>query len=159
METSGPDEGRLASKPGRSAPLWSLVRTGFILGRVDGYRKMEVKGFPNHFFGESWVAGFWRAGHADQDDRGRLGACARCVRCLPLAAWGQGAGRPQVLSLPKGLEALHYFAVHNITWQALAAEFGSWNRIWKRFWRLSRSGVFETFFEALASLSERAHLV
>ena len=37
--------------------------------------------------------------------------------------------------------------------------FGSWNSIWKRFWRLSRSGVFETFFEALASLSARAHLV
>ena len=46
-----------------------------------------------------------------------------------------------------------------ITWRALPAEFGSWNSIWKRFWRLSRSGVFETFFEALASLSERAHLV
>jgi transposase len=59
----------------------------------------------------------------------------------------------------KFLEALHYFTVHNITWRALPAEFGSWNSIWKRFWRLSRSGVFETFFEALASLSERAHLV
>jgi hypothetical protein len=41
----------------------------------------------------------------------------------------------------------------------MPAEFGSWNSIWKRFWRLSRNGVFETFFEALASLSERAHLV
>ena len=59
----------------------------------------------------------------------------------------------------KFLEALHYFTVHNITWRALPAEFGSWNSIWKRFWRLSRSGVFETFFEALASLSARAHLV
>jgi len=59
----------------------------------------------------------------------------------------------------KFFEALHYFTVHNITWRALPAEFGSWNSIWKRFWRLSRSGVFETFFEALASLSERAHLV
>ncbi len=59
----------------------------------------------------------------------------------------------------KFLEALHYFTIHNITWRALPAEFGSWNSIWKRFWRLSRSGVFETFFEALASLSERAHLV
>ena len=54
----------------------------------------------------------------------------------------------------KFLEALHYFTVHNITWRALPAEFGSWNSIWKRFWRLSRSGVFETFFEALASLSD-----
>jgi hypothetical protein len=59
----------------------------------------------------------------------------------------------------EGLAALHYFTVHNITWRALLAGSGSWNSIWKRFWRLSRSGVYEIFFEALASLSERAHLV
>jgi transposase len=57
------------------------------------------------------------------------------------------------------LEALHYFAVHNVTWRALPERFGNWNSIWKRFWRLSRSGVFELFFEALASLSKSAHLV
>ena len=57
------------------------------------------------------------------------------------------------------LEALHYFTLHNITWRALPSEFGNWNSIWKRFWRLSRSGVFEAFFEALASLSRTAHLV
>src|ERR671917_1736423 len=44
------------------------------------------------------------------------------------------------------LEAIHSFAVHNITWRALPATFGKWNSIWKRFWRLSRSGVFEAFF-------------
>src|SRR6478752_2468993 len=59
----------------------------------------------------------------------------------------------------KFLSALHYFVVHNITWRALPAEFGNWNSIWKRFWRLSQSGVFEAFFEALAGLSETAHLV
>src|SRR5690242_18742621 len=59
----------------------------------------------------------------------------------------------------KFLEALHYFVVHNITWQALPTEFGNWNSIWKRFWRFSRAGVFEAFFEALASLSRTAHLV
>lgn len=59
----------------------------------------------------------------------------------------------------KFLEALHYFAVHNITWRALPAEFGPWNSIWKRFWRLSRSGVFEAMFDALAALSGSAHLV
>ena len=42
----------------------------------------------------------------------------------------------------KFLEALHYFTVHNITWRALPAEFGKWNSIWKRFWRLSQRGVF-----------------
>jgi len=59
----------------------------------------------------------------------------------------------------KFLEALHYFSVHNITWRALPAEFGNWNSIWKRFWRLSRAGVFEAFFDVLASLSDSAHLV
>ena len=57
------------------------------------------------------------------------------------------------------LEALHYFVVHNITWRALPAQFGNWNSVWKRFWRLSRAGVFEAFFEALAGLSRTAHLV
>ena len=57
------------------------------------------------------------------------------------------------------LEALHYFSVHNVTWRALPAEFGKWNSVWKRFWRLSQSGVFEAFFEALAALSRTAHLV
>ena len=57
------------------------------------------------------------------------------------------------------LEALHYFCVHNITWRALPAEFGNWNSIWKRFWRLSRAGVFEAFFDALTATSQTAHLV
>ena len=59
----------------------------------------------------------------------------------------------------KFLEALHYFSVNNITWRGLPEKFGHWNSIWKRFWRLSRSGVFELFFETLASLSQSAHLV
>ena len=57
------------------------------------------------------------------------------------------------------LEALHYFAVHNITWRALPAQFGHWNSVWKRFWRLSRAGTFEAFFDALAAMSETANLV
>src|SRR4051812_27354179 len=52
------------------------------------------------------------------------------------------------------LEALHYFTLHNINWRALPAEFGNWNSVWKRFWRLSRAGVFEAFFDALAGMSE-----
>ena len=59
----------------------------------------------------------------------------------------------------KFLEALQYFVVHNITWRALPEKFGHWNSVWKRFWRLSRSGTFEAFFDALAALSETAHLV
>lgn len=57
------------------------------------------------------------------------------------------------------LEALHYFAVHNISWRALPERFGNWNSVWKRYWRLSQSGVFELFFETLASLSKTADLV
>lgn len=59
----------------------------------------------------------------------------------------------------KFLEAVHYFTVHNLTWRALPAEYGNWNSVWKRFWRLSRSGVFEAFFQLLAETSKTAHLV
>jgi transposase len=59
----------------------------------------------------------------------------------------------------KFLQALHYFAVNNVAWRALPAEYGPWNSVWKRFWRLSNSGVFEAYFEALATLSQSAHLV
>ena len=59
----------------------------------------------------------------------------------------------------KFLEALQYFAVHNITWRALPREFGHWNSVWKRFWRLSQSGTFEAFFDSLAAMSQTAHLV
>src|ERR1044071_7928097 len=57
------------------------------------------------------------------------------------------------------LESVHYFTLHNITWRALPAEFGNWNSIWKRSWRLSQAGVFEAFFDALAAMSQTAHLV
>ena len=57
------------------------------------------------------------------------------------------------------LEAVHYFAVHSITWRALPAQFGKWNSVWNWFWRLSRSGVFEAFFQLLAEHSQTAHLV
>src|SRR3954453_5400321 len=51
------------------------------------------------------------------------------------------------------LEALHYFAVHTITWRALPEAFGTWNSVWNRFWRSSQAGVFEAFFDALAATS------
>ena len=31
--------------------------------------------------------------------------------------------------------------------------------MWKRFWRFSQAGVFEAFFDALAAMSQTAHLV
>ena len=57
------------------------------------------------------------------------------------------------------VEALHFFTVQNVTWRALPTEYGHWNTVWKRFSRLSRSGVFEAFFQSLADLSPTAHLV
>jgi transposase len=59
----------------------------------------------------------------------------------------------------KFLEALQYFTVHNLTWRALPAEFGPWNSVWKRFWRLSQRGVFEAMLAILAGMSGTAHLV
>ena len=59
----------------------------------------------------------------------------------------------------KFLEAMHYFTLNNVSWRALPAEFGPWNSVWKRFWRLRQAGVFEAFFETLADLSDTAHLV
>ena len=57
------------------------------------------------------------------------------------------------------LEAMHHVAVHNITWPGLPARHGNWDSVWKRFSRLSRGGVFEAFFQALAELSPTAHLI
>ena len=54
---------------------------------------------------------------------------------------------------------MHYFSVHNIFWTALPERFGKWNRVWRRFGGLRNTGVFETFFDHLASLSSSAHLV
>ena len=57
------------------------------------------------------------------------------------------------------LEALHFFTVENVRWRALPERFGHWNSVWKRFNRLSHSGVFEAMFDTLASMSSSAHLV
>ena len=56
------------------------------------------------------------------------------------------------------LEALHFFTVENVRWRALPERFGPWNSVWKRFDRLSKAGVFEAFFDALASMSSFARI-
>ena len=57
------------------------------------------------------------------------------------------------------LEALHFFTVETVRWRALPERFGHWNSVWKRFDRLSKAGVFEAFFDTLASMSSTAHLL
>ena len=57
------------------------------------------------------------------------------------------------------LEALHFFTLENVRWRALPERFGRWNRVWKRFDRLSKAGVFEAFFDTLASMSSSVHLI
>lgn len=57
------------------------------------------------------------------------------------------------------LEAMHFFTVENVRWRVLPERFGAWNSVWKRFDRLSKAGVFEAFFDTLASMSSSAHLI
>ncbi|HAB5395072.1 TPA_asm: IS5 family transposase [Salmonella enterica subsp. enterica serovar Mbandaka] len=57
------------------------------------------------------------------------------------------------------LEAMHFFTVENVRWRALPERFGPWNSVWKRFDRLSKVGVFETFFETLTAMGTSAHLI
>lgn len=49
------------------------------------------------------------------------------------------------------LEVRHHVRAHNISRRALAANFGPWNTICKRFWRRSQSRTFEAFFQAPAA--------
>lgn len=57
------------------------------------------------------------------------------------------------------LEAMRFFTLENVRWRALPDRFGHWNSVWKRFDRLSKAGVFEAFFDTLASMSASAHLI
>ncbi len=72
--------------------------------------------------------------------------------CLPRR--GRKAGDDR-----RFLEALHFFTVENVRWRALPERFGPCNSVWKRFDRLSKAGVFEAFFDTLASMSSSAHLI
>jgi transposase len=58
----------------------------------------------------------------------------------------------------KFLEALLYCNVHDFTWRALPKEFGNWNSIWKRYWRLRRTAVLEGFVDRLKASGRTAHL-
>ena len=58
----------------------------------------------------------------------------------------------------KFLEAIHYFTVHSVRGAHSLANMAN-GTARKRFWRLSRSGVFEAFFQMLAECSQTAHLI
>jgi transposase len=110
-------------------------------------------GFPNRDLFESLRDRHQGAGHAYRNDGAGL-----LIALEVFDAVQSSRGEPG-RDDRKFLEAIHYFTVHSITWRALPKEFGNWNSVWKRFWRLSRSGVFEAFFQMLAECSETAHLM
>jgi transposase len=56
-----------------------------------------VRGFPNQFFCDSWVVGFWRTDHAHDHDGAGLDHRFAGIPGVVLAARRQGAGRPEVL--------------------------------------------------------------
>ena len=86
----------------------------------------------------------------DEDDWAHTLAVFRA--CLPRRGRKAEDGR-------RFLEALHFFTVENVRWRALPERFGHWNSVWKHFDRLSKAGVFEAFFDTLASMSSTAHLI
>ena len=57
------------------------------------------------------------------------------------------------------VDAILFVAKTGIPWRDLPERFGKWNSVWKRFDRLSKAGVFEAFFDTLASMSASAHLI
>ena len=84
----------------------------------------------------------WEPGHVDGNDRAGPETGCKTVPSRAIAGGTTGASSRRC-----------------ITWRALPERFGNWNSVWKRFWRLSRSGVFEAFFQLLAEQSDTAHLV
>jgi transposase len=75
------------------------------------------------------------------------GACSRRVSGLPSRRGRDGEDDRLFL------EALHFFTLENVRWRALPEQFGHWNSVLKRFDRLSKAGVFEAFFDVLASVA------
>jgi transposase len=56
------------------------------------------------------------------------------------------------------LEALHFFTVENVRWRS-AGTLRPWEQRVEALRALSKAGVFEAFFDTLASMSSTAHLI
>src|SRR4029077_2083388 len=112
-----------------------------------------MTGFPNQYFCDSCEVGLWRTDHAHDHDGRRLDDRFAGIPGFALAARRQ---RPERSEVPGGA-AVFRGSQHHVA--RPPREFGRWNSVWKRFWRLSQSGTFEAFFDALAQMSETAHLV
>jgi len=52
------------------------------------------------------------------------------------------------------IEAVLYIAKTGSGWRQLPISYGKWNSIWRRFNRLSESGVMDKIFETLKSKQE-----
>ena len=49
--------------------------------------------------------------------------------------------------------------IEEMGWRTLPERFGHSNSVRRRFHRLGKAGVFETLFDALASMSDSGHLI
>jgi transposase len=119
---------------------------------VDGWEKVEFLGFPKRDIFDSLLP-IWEIGMLTQMTEEDWSIILKVFDASKSKRGEPGHDDRNFL------EAILFFVTHNITWRALPERFGKWNTIWKRFYRLSRSGVFEIFFYLLAASSETAGFV
>jgi putative transposase of IS4/5 family DUF4096 len=118
---------------GMSARCSSLGQNTPLRVVKEGQRDRRPTGFPNRQLRDSWAAGSGRPAMLTKMTDADWITVLRVFEAVRSRRGDKGRDDRKFLS------ALHYFAVHNITWRALPAEFGNWNSVWKRFWRLRAS--------------------
>ena len=116
------------------------------------FSQYSEMGFPNQFFCNSWAVGLRRTEHAHGPD-GKEWTIV--LQVFERRARGAATRAGTIASFSKRCTISRFTTSRG----ALFRRFGHWNSVWKRFWRLSRTGTFEAFFDALAAMSETAHLV
>jgi len=136
--------------PGGNSASPDQAATPTTLDPVDGTPEAEIFRIPARSEACLIAGRFWEPTmltHITQDDWEIVLEVFQAVRSR------RGCKEPDDRRF---LEALLCFTVFNITWCALLAKFGPWNTVWRRFWRLSQSGYFDAYFDALASCSRTA---